>query len=155
MIHVIVIPIFSPPAYRVRQIFSMDLSFERGDEIGRETRHLPAEHYKKILLLFSRSKRESLFIPIRTMQYLAVIDREEIIFVDGLGPRLIELVWRDFHSGEREDLRAPVAYTCIYCQQKGRDAMRRLQGEFFRALELMEERRPRNDAGTVTRLDPR
>ena len=133
----------------------MDLSFERGDEIGRETRQLPAEHYKKILLLFSRSKSEYLFIPIRSMQYLAVIDREEIIFVDGQGPRLIEVAWRDFHSGEREDLRAPVTYTCIYYEEKGREAMRRLQGEYFKALELLEERQPGTDGATVTHLDPR
>lgn len=131
----------------------MDLSFERGDEIGRETRQLPAEHYKKILLLFSRGQGENLFIPIRNMQYLAVIDREEIVFVDGQGPRRIELAWRKFHPGEREDLRTPVTYTCIYYEGKGREAMRRLQSEFLKALELVEERQPGTDGATVTRID--
>jgi len=133
----------------------MDLSFERGDEIRRETRQLPAEHYKKILLLFSRSHSNSLFIPIRNMQYLAVIDREEIVFVDGQGPRRIELAWCDFHPGEREDLRAPVTFTCIYYEEKDREAKRRLQSEFFKALELMEERQSGTEGATVTHIDPR
>ena len=46
------------------------------------------------------------------MQYLAAIDSEEIVFVDGQGPRAIEIAWRDFHTVEREGLRAPVAFTC-------------------------------------------
>lgn len=130
----------------------MDLSFDCGEEIDREARQLPVEHYKKILLLFSRSKSENLFIPIRGMQYLAIIDKEEIAFVDGLGRRCIELVWRDFHHGEREDLGSPVGYTCVYYEEKGRKAMARLQGEFLKALELMQERQPKGGSATVTTI---
>jgi len=131
----------------------MRLSFERGAEIGREIRQLPAEYYRKILLLFSRSRGSSLFVPIRSMQYLAIVDSEEIVFVDGQGPRLIELAWRDFQPGERQDLRAPVTYTCVYYEQKGNAAMARLQAEFFKALELLEERQPRHEGATVTPID--
>lgn len=131
----------------------MDISFERGNEIEREARQLPAEHYRKILLSFSRCNSESLFVPIRSMQYLAIIDREEIVFVDGQGPRVIELAWRDFHPGEREDLRAPVSYTCIYYEGKGRTVMARLQSEFLKALELLERRHSTPGSATVTRLD--
>jgi len=128
----------------------MNLSFERGDELEREIRQLPAEHYNKIRLLFARSHSENLFIPIRNMQYLAIIDRDEIVFVDGQGPRLIELAWRDFHPGERDDLRTPVAYTCIYYEEKGRAAMARLQGEFLKALELMEGRQHQPSGASIT-----
>ena len=132
----------------------MDISFERGPEIGREARTLPADHYRLIRLLFSRNQSDTLFVPIRSMQYLGIIDREEIAFVDGQGPRLIELCWRDFRSGEREDLRTPVTYTCIYYDAKGREIMHRLQNEFFKALELMEQRQPKKPGGgTVTPLD--
>ena len=130
----------------------MEINFEHGDEIDRETRQLPAAHYKKILLLFLRSKSENLFIPIRSMQYLAIIDRDEIAFVDGLGPRNIELVWTGFHPGEREDLDSPVSYTCIYYAAKGREVMSRLQGDFLKALELIEERQPKSGDASVTRL---
>jgi len=133
----------------------MDISFERGSEIGRELRTLPAEHYRVIHLLFTRKEGDSLFVPIRTMQYLGIIDRDEIVFVDGQGPRMIELAWRDFQPSEREDLRAPVTYTCVYYNEKGREIMNRLQSEFFKALELMEERQPGTDGATVTHLEPR
>lgn len=134
----------------------MQLTFERGREIGREVRQLPAEHYRKILLLFSRSAGSTLFVPIRSMQYLAIVDPEEVVFVDGQGPRTIELSWRDFHPGEREDLRAPVSYTCIYYEEKGRAGMGRLQGEFLKALDLLEHRRPRAEgSATVTPLGPK
>ena len=134
----------------------MQLSFERGTEIEREVRQLPADYYRKILLLFSRSRSTNLFVPIRSMQYLAIVDQEEVVFVDGQGPRSIELAWRDFHPGEREDLRSPVSYTCIYYDQKGLATMGRLQGEFLKALDTLENRQPRSEAtATVTRIDPR
>jgi hypothetical protein len=132
----------------------MELSFERGEEIDREDRQLPAGYYRKILLLFSRSGQEHLFVPIRSMQYLAILDQEEIVFIDGQRPRNIELAWCDFHRGEREDLRAPVTYTCVYYENKGRSNMGRLQGEFLKALEKLELRQPRaTEAASVTRLD--
>jgi hypothetical protein len=84
------------------------------------------------------------------MQYLAAIDSEEIVFVDGQGPRVIEISWRDFHAAERKDLRAPVAFTCIYYDKKGSEIMNRLQSEFLKALQLMEERQPKTDGATVT-----
>lgn len=127
----------------------MDLSFERGTEIGRELRTLPAEHYRIIHLLFTRKGGDNLFVPIRSMQYLAIIDRDEIVFVDGQGPRVIELSWRDFQTGKREDLRAPVTYTCVYYNEKAREIMARLQSEFIKALEVMEHRQHKPDA-TVT-----
>jgi len=133
----------------------MLLRFEHGAELEREVRRLPAEHYNKIHLLFARSHSDSLMIPIRGMQYLAVIDPEEIVFVDGQGPRSIELAWRDFHPGGREDLRTPVAYTCIYYEDKGHHTMVRLQGEFYRALELFEGRQAKSSGATITPLGPR
>jgi hypothetical protein len=133
----------------------MELNFERGEERRREIRQLPAEHYNKIRLLFSRVGSEALFVPIRSMQYLAIVDREEIVFVDGQGPRRIELAWRDFQTGEREDLRESVAYSCIYYDEKGRENMNRLQSEFFKALELMQERQPKAGGATITPLERR
>ena len=131
----------------------MDISFQRGPEIGREERTLPADHYRLIRLLFNREQSDSLFVPIRSIQYLGIIDREEIAFVDGHGPRIIELSWRDFRPGERDDLRAPVTYTCVYYDEKGCKIMGRLQGEFFKALQLLEQRRPKSEGATITSLD--
>jgi hypothetical protein len=89
------------------------------------------------------------------MQYLAIVDREEIVFIDGQGPRRIELAWRDFQTGEREDLREPVAYSCIYYDDNGRENMNRLQSEFFKALELMQDRQPKAGGATIIPLEKR
>jgi hypothetical protein len=131
----------------------MDLNFTRGDEVGRECRTMPSELYNKVHLLFTRLGGENLFVPIRSMQYLAVIDNEEIVFIDGQGPRSIELAWCEFQTGEREDLRAPVAYTCIYYAEKGREVMSRLQSEFLKALELIQDRQPKSEGATITPIE--
>ncbi len=132
----------------------MDLSFERGEEIGREVRQLPAEHYRIMRLLYSRAGGQPLFVPMRGMQYLAIVDSEEVVFVDGQGPRVIEVSWQEFRSSEREDLRDPVNYTCIYYSDKGAQAMSRLQGEFLKALELLQARQPKTAGqATVTRIE--
>lgn len=131
----------------------MQLRFERGDELRREKRQLPAVYFRKIRLLFLRARSESLFIPIRSMQYLAIVDQDEIIFVDGQGPRIIELSWKNFSVGEVDDLNAPVAYECVIYQEKGAMAMKRLQGEFLKALNVLEERQPKPAGGTVTPLE--
>ena len=130
----------------------MKLSFECGDEISRDVRQLPADYYKKILLLFSHSKSENLFIPIRNMQYLAVIANDEIVFIDGQGARRIELAWRNFRH-ETEVLDDPVSYDCIIFEEKGANVLARLQGEFLKALALVEARQPRTSSATVTPLD--
>lgn len=132
----------------------MQLSFERGDEIAREPRQLPAAHYNRIRLLYSRAGGKPLFVPLRGMQYLAIVDDEEIVFVDGQGPRVIEISWQAFRAGERKDLRDPVCYTCVFYSDKGVQAMSRLQGEFLKGLELLEQRQPRVPRqATVTRIE--
>ena len=132
----------------------MDLKFERGSEVGRVQRAMPAELYNKLHLLFARTAGEHMFVPIRAMQYLAAIDREEIVFVDGAGPRHIEISWCEFQVRERQGLHSPVAYTCVYYDEKGHQIMNRLQSEFFKALELIEGRQPKPASGTVSKLSP-
>ena len=132
----------------------MDLSFERGEEIRREVRQLPAEHYRIMRLLYSRAGGRPLFVPMRGMQYLAIVDSEEVVFVDGQGPRVIEVSWQEFRASERADLREPFNYTCIYYSEKGVQAMSRLQGEFLKGLELLEARQPKTAGqATVTRIE--
>lgn len=118
----------------------MIITFYRDNEVNRESRSLPADLYNKIKILFARLEHENVFVPIRTMQYLAVIDAHEVVFVDGQGPRAIELAWKNFRPYERQDLRAPVPYDCVYYQEKGLQTMWRLQGEFMKALQLFEKR---------------
>lgn len=131
----------------------MDVNFTRGNELGRESRSIPGDLYNALHLLFARGRRGHLFVPIRAMQYLAAVDHEEIVFVDGQGPRAIEIVWRDFRVGERRDLRAPVSYTCIYYDHKAPAIMNRLQSEFLKAVSLMQARQPKSGGGSITPLE--
>lgn len=114
--------------------------FYRGTEMGREARHLTARIYNLARVLCARSETGSVFVPIRSMQYLAVLDREEFIFVDRERGHLIELAWREFHAGERESLTDPVAYQAVYYTDDAPAIMSRLHSEFARALEGIDQR---------------
>ena len=104
-------------------------------EIRRESRMLPAATYNLARVLYGRSRPDALFVPIRAMLYLAVIDDEEIIFLDGAVSRSrIETVWQHFRPQERTTLTEPVAYEVVFYTRESLTTMRRLQGEFQRAL---------------------
>ncbi len=122
--------------------------FEIGDPLGREARTLRAGTYNRAQLLLARSGEPALFVPIRSMQYLAVIEPREFIFVDGFGSRTVELLWRGFRPGERESLDDPVPFEMVYFRPGAPDLMRRLHTEFPRALQLLAERRETAPTGT-------
>lgn len=125
--------------------------FVRGKAISRKQSDLPAQIYNLCRILLHHDPRGAVFVPIRPMQYLAVIDREEIIFVDA--PRShndIVLAWRRFRPGTRNALHEPVPYEIeTYLPQRPEERLR-LPGEFYRALRALEARdRPRTPAAVV------
>lgn len=114
--------------------------FQRGEELARESRMLPAPIYNSTRLLLRSCDRDCVFVPIRTMQYQAVIDAEEIIFVDGLRPRMVEVAWREFRPQARRSLDQAVPYQLVLYHPKAQETMTRLQSEFAAAL-FQQERR--------------
>ena len=82
------------------------------------------------------------------MQFQAVIDQEEIIFVDsqgymvhrGVGGRVILLAWRLPRASALESLAEPVPCSVVHYREGLADVQRRLLGEFTKALELLERR---------------
>lgn len=84
----------------------------RPDEVAREARTLPAATYQLARRLLGGGT--CVFVPIRGMQVLAVLDAEEFIFVDREGGRLIDIAWQHFRSGERSALDEPVPYEAAY-----------------------------------------
>ncbi|MCK7576651.1 MAG: hypothetical protein MZV65_12625 [Chromatiales bacterium] len=76
------------------------------------------------------------------MQYLAVIDREEFIFVDREGGRTIDIAWRRIDPTARQTLDAPVPYEAVYYTLSAAHTMARLQGEFQKALGGFRDRQP-------------
>lgn len=134
--------------------------FHRGEEVGNEIRKLPAITYNTIRLLFDNSDSSSVFLPIRSMQYMAVIDKEEIIFVDGLkAKKIVELAWKYFKPQERDNLTDPVSYRFCYYNEKAIETMKRLQWEFDKALHVyydrLKEKQPKTGATVVPLISPR
>jgi len=118
------------------------------DEFRRETVNLPAKLFNRCRLLLSRCRYEHIFIPIRSMQYLAVLDEEGIIFVDsqayavrgGEGGRMILIAWQ-FRPDLRPDaLNEPAPIDVVYYHPDAVQAQKRLMGDFVKALELVEAR---------------
>lgn len=80
------------------------------------------------------------------MQYLAVIDRDEIIFVDsqayavrdGEGGRMIMLTWRYDLSLDRDNLNEPVEIEVLYHHEQAFEVQKRIQSEFSQALDILE-----------------
>ena len=123
-------------------------TFFRPDESGRVQVTIPAPLYNLCRLLLSRCPTQNVFVPIRSMQHLAVIDREEIIFVDSLGyavhdgqgGRLIVQSWiMDMGAGQ-DSLSEPVPVEQVFYTGDGEELQRRLMSEFPPALKLYEER---------------
>lgn len=128
----------------------MEIALERGDELGREARTIAGGLYNKINLVFAKLGEEYLFVPIRSMQYLARISEKEVVFIDAQRPHRIQLAWSDFRPQQRDDLRAPVSFQCIYYDESGHEIMQRLHSEFLKALTLVEERLPGSEGGEAT-----
>ena len=112
----------------------MEITCYRNPETARESRSLPAATYNLAQTLLSRSPTGCLFVPIRSMQYLAVLDVEEFVFLDGERKCWIDIAWQNFRPQVRDSLEAPVPYRAVYYRPDAAQLMARLQGEFHKAL---------------------
>ncbi len=115
----------------------MELKLYREDPILRETRHLPADVYNLARLLLAHSDRPCVFVPIRSMQYLAVIDQEEIVFVDRERPSQVQIAWQAFRRQARNALDERVEFEAAFHTDGSPQLMTRLMGEFPKALQAM------------------
>lgn len=99
--------------------------------------------------LLNRSGADHLFIPIRTLQYLAIVEPNIIWFVDsmayavqdGEGGRMITLSWKpDIRPSQRESLEQPVPCTVTHYGGDHSATQTRLRSDFFQAMELLDQR---------------
>ncbi len=122
--------------------------FFRPDSLACERLTIPAALYNRCRLALSRCPNEHVFVPIRSMQIMAVIDLDEIIFVDnhdyavqdGQGGKLICLAWVFRPETGRSDLTEPAPIEMLYFREDARELHSRLVGELMQALEQMEGR---------------
>lgn len=124
-------------------------TFFRPAELRRASSTLPAPIYNHCRRLLGRAETGCVFVPIREMQFVAVIDAEEVIFVDsqgghrvvdGVGGRPILLSWRFGSASERESISEPVDFEVIHYDQGLDDVQRRLIGAFSKALADLEDK---------------
>lgn len=130
-------------------------SFEREQPLARVPANLPAATYNLTRILLVHSATGCVFVPIRNMQYMAVIDAEEIIFVDSQYKRWVEVAWQGFRPQARTGLDEPVAYEAVYYTPEGRETQRRLQGDFHAALAQLAARQRPTSTAHVLPLNPR
>lgn len=123
----------------------MEITCYRDEEISRESRQLPANTYNLAITLLARSGGGHLFVPIRSMQYMAIIDTEEFVFIDGERRCWIDIAWRDFKRRDREALDQSVAYQAVFYRAHPAGTagiMARLQSEFPLALRALADKTP-------------
>lgn len=117
-------------------------TFFRPPEHSREATELPAALLDGLRHLLDRHAsglgQGHLFIPIRAMQYQAIVERDEIVFVDGqggyayqdgAGGRLILIAWRPQPRHARTALTGPVPCEILYYLPALQPIQRRLVGE--------------------------
>ena len=118
----------------------MQLSFERSAEKGREKLSLPAYYYNSLHLLFACQKGDALFIPIRSLQFLAVVDKEEVVFIDAARKRFVDVAWENFSPQQRISLADPVPYEQVTFVTSEFSFHDRLPGEFIKAVNVYREK---------------
>ncbi len=117
----------------------MEEHFYREAEVARLPGFLPAAMYNLAHTLLARAGK-CLFVPIRSMQYMAVLDAEEFIFVDSQNRAWVELAWQNFRPQARASLDERVPFEIVHYLPQAAQTMKRLPGEFHQALLVLAER---------------
>jgi hypothetical protein len=117
----------------------MEERFYREQEITRLPDFIPAAIYNLAHTLLARAGT-CLFVPIRSMQYMAVLDKEEFIFVDSQNKAWVELAWQHFRPQDRSSLDERVPFEQVHYLPHATETMKRLPAEFHQALQLLAGR---------------
>ncbi|MDH5393491.1 MAG: hypothetical protein OEY11_09925 [Gammaproteobacteria bacterium] len=124
-------------------------SFFTPDEFSCQTFRLLSKTYNLAHVLLHRSQSDHLFVPIRSLQYLAIIEKNTFWFVDSLayavrgdeGGRLIRLSWHPLLKPEqRDDLTQPLDCRLVFYGNDMKDIQTRLNSEFYQAMLQIDQR---------------
>jgi hypothetical protein len=134
----------------------MQITVHRAAEIARVRRSIGASTYNAARLLQRRSRDGVAFVPIRSMQVLAVISADEFVFIDSAQRAWAMLAWDRFDAASRLSLAQPIEHDCVSYAPHATEAMLRLPAEFQRALlELSARLRPAQAASVLPLRAPR
>lgn len=124
-------------------------SFFTPDEFSCQRFQLLSKTYNLAHTLLNRCQSDHLFIPIRSLQYIAIIESNTFWFVDSLayavrgdeGGRLIRISWHPFvKANQRDDLTQHVDSRIIFYGNDMQDIQTRLTNEFYQAMLLIDQR---------------
>lgn len=109
---------------------------------------VPGDIYNLYHALQARSETGHVFVPIRTLQFMAVLDKNEIVFVDSQsyatskdeGGRLILIAWKFPLSHDRDALADPMPCEVVFYEKENSELQLRLISEFRQAMELLDQR---------------
>jgi hypothetical protein len=86
---------------------------------------------------------------------MAVLDAEEFIFVDSQNKAWVELAWQHFRPQARSALDERVPFEVVHYVPQAAETMKRLPGEFQKALQVLAERDlPLQDARVLPLVRP-
>lgn len=122
----------------------MEIIVHRGPELWREPRKLAASTYGLARALQRRGATGVAFVPIRTLQMLAIIDASEFVFVDSHQRGRALLAWERLRPQARDCLQQAVEFDAVGYGELARQTMQRLPREFHDALCTLD-RRQRDD----------
>jgi len=124
-------------------------SFFTPDEFFCLKTRLLSQTYNLAHVLLNRSQSSHLFIPIRSMQYLAVIEKSTFWFVDSLaytvrgdeGGRLIRVSWHPLMTAnQRDSLTQHMDCRVIFYGGDMSETQTRLNSEFYQAMLQIDQR---------------
>jgi hypothetical protein len=133
----------------------MELVCYRDLAIHHETRQLAASCYNLAHILLAQSTTGVVFVPIRSMQYLAILDAEEFVFLDSLNKSWIEIAWQNFRPQQRLALDEAVPYEAFYYNDSALLTMQRLQHEFALALLALSKKQSSSSEATILKFNRR
>lgn len=125
-------------------------SFFTPDEFACQQSRILSKAYNLAHVLLHRSESDHLFIPIRSMQYLAIIEKNAFWFVDSLayavrgdeGGRLIRISWHPVIDADhhRESLEQNMDCHVIFYGGDMTEIQKRLSSEFYQSMLQIDQR---------------
>lgn len=124
-------------------------SFFTPDEFSCQQTRLLSQTYNLAHVLLNRSQSDHLFVPIRSLQYLAIIEKNAFWFVDSLayavrgdeGGRLIRVSWHPLISAnERDSLIQHMDCRVVFYGEDMSEIQNRLSSEFYQSMLLVDQR---------------
>jgi len=124
-------------------------SFFTPDEFFCQQSRLLSQTYNLAHVLLNRSHSSHIFVPVRSLQYLAIIEKNAFWFVDSQayavrgdeGGRLIRVSWHPItNPNDREGLTQNMDCRVIFYGEDMSEIQKRLNTEFYQSMLQIDQR---------------